>query len=1178
MVDTKDLKSFGHCDRAGSSPASSTHPPPTSSSPKDKRGIFLLTYDRSALYFISHDVTALKSLHHNITLYIIRLIALLSPIGTLGAQTPGASLLSQGRWIKIHVDTTSVHRIPYTLLKEWGFDNPDNVIIAGYGSVERAHTLNTAPDMLPVLPVSRAEDGIYFYAEGDTRVSLRADQSSVPFAKHYNYYSSGSCYFIGERAGMSSPEVPSIADSGNDDNQTIDSHISLTHTLYREAHPAPHGLLAFSHDITAGSPRTSVYDVTGHDGSARLYYTYGWLHSGSTSQSISIAFSPDVTAADISNDKLVNNVKSHVLFSVKENSLSTLKLNGNADRFSVTFSNPGGAFSSLALVSTTLIYNRDNRLDSRPMTMHFPASAAGARMRVKGVTPSTTLWDISDPRTPARLDMTMQGDGEATATIPGGHTRPVIFACTSLADLPVPTYAGQAANQDLHALSGVDMLIVTTSATRQAALRLAEAHEQWQGMKVAVIGQDEVFNDFSSGIMHPGGLRALTLRLAGDTTRPLRYLLMFGQGSWDTKGTFDRSGREYLVCYGTEDFAEMGHECKLYTPDLYFATPGAIIPTALSLARPKPIVSVGRIPVLDAMSAETYVDKCITYLSDPSRAGAFNHAIVSGSPGDTSQHISCSEEHASIISTYTPAPTIHRAHLSLFALDKPPVMQSERYNKYLDLVFAGDSRIFNYTGHSSRSAIAHNIFNIAREKTTSYRSMPVVVMTSCSTSPIDRPEVSIGQSMLIHNPGPIAVIGAGNEVYLKYNIRFHEQFLKYFYTPQGGECLGDVFRLAVSSTNTSGNQTINNLCYNFLGDPALPRYTPTHTAVLTHVGDSEVTDRDTRITVAPLSHVHLSGSVLSGDGSVDTSFNGRLTICVYEAAGTGRTYAHLSGDVSSVLTVDDNLIFSSAVNVTDGLWEADMLLPVTVRDGAGRMTLNAVSDRRDIACGGNSVLIIDNDDEDMVTPDDTEPPMIHVWLDSPDMCDGDEVSAAPLLHIDITDDGTGVNLQSSAPGMMPKVFIDGTSIPAASYLMHPSDEHTVSAEYSLGELADGLHSVTVTARDLNGNSARETLNFSVVHHDTSASLTASSSIVRDDITFTLTHSLATSSRSERLVIRDMQGRTILSDDTVTFPYTWDLTAADGSPVPDGSYRASVMIDARPYYSSTPEIQFSIIKR
>ena len=167
------------------------------------------------------------------------------------------------------------------------------------------------------------------------------------------------------------------------------------------------------------------------------------------------------------------------------------------------------------------------------------------------------------------------------------------------------------------------------------------------------------------------------------------------------------------------------------------------------------------------------------------------------------------------------------------------------------------------------------------------------------------------------------------------------------------------------------------------------------------------------------------------------------------------------------------------------------------------------------------------------------------------------MSAAPLLHIDITDDGTGVNLQSSAPGMMPKVFIDGTSIPAASYLMHPSDEHTVSAEYSLGELADGLHSVTVTARDLNGNSARETLNFSVVHHDTSASLTASSSIVRDDITFTLTHSLATSSRSERLVIRDMQGRTVLSDDTVTFPYTWDLTAADGSPVPDGSYRASV---------------------
>ena len=81
--------------------------------------------------------------------------ALLLLLPSISATATTSSLLSAGRWVKVHTDTTSVYRLPHSLLREWGFDNPDNIVIAGYGSVERAHSLDTAPDDLPVLPVYR---------------------------------------------------------------------------------------------------------------------------------------------------------------------------------------------------------------------------------------------------------------------------------------------------------------------------------------------------------------------------------------------------------------------------------------------------------------------------------------------------------------------------------------------------------------------------------------------------------------------------------------------------------------------------------------------------------------------------------------------------------------------------------------------------------------------------------------------------------------------------------------------------------------------------------------------------------------------------------------------------------------------------------------------------------------
>jgi len=1108
---------------------------------------------------------------------ILVLLAFACSIPASVAAAGSSSLLSQGRWIKVHVDTTSVFRLPHDTLREWGFTNPDKVIVAGYGSVERAHTLDTAPDDLPILPVYHDKDAVYFYGEGDTRVTLSSvpgTSSQTPFTTHQNYYSSGSYYFIGERSGLSSPEITAVANKPSGD-VTVDTHYAIDHHIYRENHPPTHGLLSYSRNITAGSPRTIDLDISNHDGQGVLYYSYIWRHGETTSQSIGVSFSSDVTSVTGSPDRLTKNANlTHRLYTHKENARFVLGLADNASTFSATISNPSDIFSTLALSNYTFACRRANRVAATPYTLYFPGLPTGAAVTMHGLLPGLMVWDVTDPRTPTRLTADTSTDGTTTVHPAITTSATKLYTFLPSANIPTPEYAEEVAHQNLHSTDGADLLIVTTATTYDAALRLAAAHQQWQGMKVMVVRQSDVFNEYSSGALHPNGLRHFVKQLASSPGRPLRYLLLFGLGSWDTRATFDRSGSEYLVMYSTESTSEMCDETKFYCSDLYFGTLSDRIGTSLATMRTPATISVGRVPATDATSAEAYVDKCITYLSNPLKAGHFNHAIIAGGIGDANQHLSAAESFCDTISAHTITPTINRSHLSLFTLSNPQHVISEQMHTYLDSRLGGDSRLFNYTGHSSRGFILHT-YNIPREKSVAYGSLPVVFMSSCSTTPIDISDKSLGSTMILHNPGPIAVIGAGDEVYLSYNVVLNRRFVELFYDQEAGECLGDVFRLAVGSTGSSSSQFTNNLCYNFLGDPALPRYLPEATVNLTEINGTSVTGDESSVTVTPLTTVKLSGNITRIDGSVDTAFSGTLYINIYNAPGKRTTLRHDNTDKSIELTIDEEVLYSTAINVENGLWSTNITLPTVSSQGINRMTLNAVSTSRSIASGGNRSLSILTTDTTPSTTD-TTPPAISLWLDTPGNTDGAMVSSSPTLYIEITDNGSGTSLNSSTIGMMPKILLDGTNVPAASGIIHADREGVASGAYTLTNLADGPHTVTVYARDIAGNSTTETINFTVVTVDHTATLSVSAPLVREEATFTLTHSMPTEPESMRLVIRDMEGHTVLSTDAATYPYTWNLTGSDLLPVPDGTYRASVYINARPYYTATPEVTFTIV--
>ncbi len=118
--------------------------------------------------------------------------------------------------------------------------------------------------------------------------------------------------------------------------------------------------------------------------------------------------------------------------------------------------------------------------------------------------------------------------------------------------------------------------------------------------------------------------------------------------------------------------------------------------------------------------------------------------------------------------------------------------------------------------------------------------------------------------------------------------------------------------------------------------------------------------------------------------------------------------------------------------------------------------------------------------------------------------------------------------------------------------------------------------LTVTARDAAGNKTEEHVTFITSPAAPPARL-ETAGISRGRAVFDLIHDM-NDTPSARLVIRDIEGRTVTVRENATFPMEWDCTDTDGrTPLPDGTYRASAIISTQQYHTATPETEFTILR-
>ncbi|MDE6134903.1 MAG: hypothetical protein K2F79_04950, partial [Muribaculaceae bacterium] len=215
------------------------------------------------MFIITHTYSCLMI--EKLKLILIAIISITAPCAKAyqPSHYAASSRLSSGHWVKISVDTTGVFAISHERLRQWGFQNPGNVAVYGFGGGTAAHPLFSAdaPDDLPQTPSVHTSDGrLLFFAEGDVTASLPKIQEPT-FIRNSADFSS--YYFLCEDQipGQAPQPIPAPDAFDPDDALTFSYAIEL---IEREVqNPGEAGTEFHGHKLSPGQSEEFRFHVDG---------------------------------------------------------------------------------------------------------------------------------------------------------------------------------------------------------------------------------------------------------------------------------------------------------------------------------------------------------------------------------------------------------------------------------------------------------------------------------------------------------------------------------------------------------------------------------------------------------------------------------------------------------------------------------------------------------------------------------------------------------------------------------------------------------------------------------------------------------------------------------------------------------------------------------------------------
>ena len=1092
------------------------------------------------------------------------------------ADTPrwaSQSVLASGRWAKISITDDGIYHLTTKMLSQMGFSNPSKVRLYGYGGHLQLETLDADTDFddLEAVPLLPVKDGFLFAGNGLTTWRSGRHVS--------NHYATAATYFVTEADSATSfPTEDAAFQDGTELVTTCAAHLvhaPMNYSWYQ-------GGRQFFENTDYAYEKNSQHTYTlalpylpaAEKGSVTILFSAG--------DSATTVVTPSFNGIDLTKMSIYKNSDSYTSAMLKT---TTTTVKNIAATNTLTIQTTSGRHARLGYIE--LSYTALLQLDANHPTIRFDYSPGGAARTLsieyaEGQQPA--LWRLGTRGCPATA---LQGTTVEETDDQG--VRRYYYRCTISGDAATyvaldakatyaaPSYVGSVANQNLHALDSLDMVIITPASGifDTQAQRLAQAHREWDGLRVGVVRADQVFNEFSSGTPDATAYRRFLKMLydrGTDTHTAPRYLLLFGDGLWDNRmATPTCSGYnadDFLLTYESENSTS---DIQCYVMEGYFGLlddgEGA------KVTREKVDLGVGRFPVRTVQEAENLVTKTVRYMNN-TEAGAWKNVVCFlGDDGDANEHLRYADDVANrMISSHK---EVEVRKIMWDAYTRESNASGYRYPQVTQLItqqMQEGALIMNYTGHAATYCLSHEqVLRTEDFRDFSSPRPPLWFTAACDVQPFDTDKENIGETAILNENGAaIAFFGTTRTAYAYNNLLINRAFSEsIFGTDELGRHnrLGDAVRQCKVKVITEGGEAgneQNKIHYVLLGDPALRLGNYDTRVVVDSINGTAVSALPDDYVLHAGGKAVVTGHIQHEDGTPLQAFDGTIQVHFYDSKN--KVVCLNNAGASSAFTFEtyDKLLYNGRDSVRAGRFSLTCPIPLDIAYSGeqARMVFYAISSDTATEANGACEAFGLGGTEPSLT--DTLGPQIAMYLDTEDFVDGATVGATPYFVATLAD-SSGINNSGNGVGHDLELIIDNR--PATTYNLNEAfacdfgDYTRGTVAYSIPTLEAGLHTLTFRAWDVLNNSSTQTLTFAVDPYKAVQvlELSATQSPATTSTTFVLRYDSPATECTFVIEVLDFAGRLLWthtetgSSDTGIYRIPWNLTAGGGCPLGSGVY-------------------------
>jgi hypothetical protein len=718
---------------------------------------------------------------------------------------------------------------------------------------------------------------------------------------------------------------------------------------------------------------------------------------------------------------------------------------------------------------------------------HWQGLAPGvfAEYRLLSAASGLRVWDVTDPQRPFPLIVNRTG---TEARFRNDASRLREHVAFSGSDFPVPRAVGRLANQDLHRPQDAGMIVLAPTALMEQARRLADHHRTREGLVSVVTDVAQVYHEFSSGSPDPVALRDYVKmffdRAGGDSTRRPRYLLLFGDATYDYRNRVTEKS-PVVPCWESPGSLD---PLNTHTSDDFFGLLGDGEDINDPIRSVDIDLGIGRIPASTPEEARVFVDKVVRYHAQASLGPWRNVFSLVADDEDQNLHLNDAELHASTLGEVAPAWNQQKTYLDAYRQES-----GAGGSRYPQVNAAINNRIFNgtlmwnYSGHGGSKRLAQEAI-LDEEMVASWKNpdrLPLFITATCDFAPYDNPlEKSIGEKILLGGPsGGIALMTTTRLVFAFSNRQMNNSYIRAAFRPNASgryPSLGDAVRRAKNTTYQTSGDVVNNRKFTLLGDPALTLGFPTLSVrPLTINGKPLNAFTDT---LRALNRYTVTGEVTDLNGNLQSGFNGTVYPSLFDKEQTVTTLANDPGSLATEFRARQSLLYNGRVRAFNGRFTYSFVVPrdINYRTGTGRLSHyaengssegNGYLDRLYIGGLGNELK------------DDGAGPSVKAFLNDEKFVNGGLTDETPLLIVKLSD-STGLNTSGAGIGHDITAVIDGntreTIVLNDFFQPDPDSDRKGSVRFQLPPLTEGNHTVAVKAWDVFNNSAEYLLECRVV--------------------------------------------------------------------------------------------------